>query len=69
MKTAAKRFRAAFTSAPVTDKMRTIVSLCLAVPGLFADFFFPMLKVRDTKGVDLTKEKGDEWDQTEYKEK
>lgn len=39
-----------------------IVSLCLAVPGLFADFLILTMKVRDTKGVDLTKVKGDEWD-------
>ena len=39
-----------------------IVSLCLAVPGLFADFLILSSKVKDTRGVDLTAVRGDEWD-------
>lgn len=39
-----------------------IISLCLTVPGLLADFLILTLKVRDTKGVDLKAVKGDEWD-------
>lgn len=39
-----------------------IISLCLTVPGLLADFIILNAKVKDTKGVDLKTVKGDEWD-------
>ena len=39
-----------------------IISLCLTVPGLLADFFILSLKVKETAGVDLKKIDGSEFD-------
>ena len=39
-----------------------IIALCLAVPGLLADFIILTAKVKDTLGVDLKKVKGNEWE-------
>ena len=38
------------------------VILCAAVPGLVAAFTILALKTHDTKGVDLSAVRGDEWD-------
>ena len=40
----------------------TAVTLCLAVPGMIASLLFMITKVHDTKGVDLEKVTGTEWD-------
>ena len=39
-----------------------VVILCAAVPGLIAAFTILALKTHDTRGVDLSAVKGDEWD-------
>ncbi|MGN0542647.1 MAG: MFS transporter [Acutalibacteraceae bacterium] len=39
-----------------------IITLCLAVPGMVASLLVMMAKVHDTKGVDLDKVTGTEWD-------
>ncbi|MBQ6164719.1 MAG: MFS transporter [Clostridia bacterium] len=39
-----------------------IVILCIAIPGLIAAFTVLALKTHDTRGVDLSAVKGDEWD-------
>ena len=39
-----------------------IVILCAAVPGLIAAFTILALKTHDTRGVDLSAVKGNEWD-------
>ena len=39
-----------------------IISLCLTVPGLLADFFILSLKVKETAGVDLKEIDGSEYD-------
>lgn len=39
-----------------------LVTLCLAVPGMVASLIIMMTKVHDTKGVDLDKVTGTEWD-------
>lgn len=39
-----------------------IVILCAAVPGLAAAFIILAIKTHDTRGVDLSAVKGDEWD-------
>ena len=39
-----------------------MVILCVALPGLAAAFTILALRTHDTKGVDLRKVKGDEWD-------
>jgi hypothetical protein len=38
------------------------VTLCLAVPGMIASLVIMMAKVHDTKGVNLDKVTGTEWD-------
>lgn len=38
------------------------IALCLAVPGLIADFLILTAKVHETTGVDLKKIKGNEWE-------
>lgn len=40
----------------------TVVTLCLAVPGMTASLIAMMAKVHDTKGIDLDKITGTEWD-------
>ncbi len=39
-----------------------VITLCLAVPGMIAALIVMTLKVHDTKGVDLDKVTGTEWD-------
>ncbi|WP_178668853.1 MFS transporter [uncultured Eubacterium sp.] len=39
-----------------------IITLCLAIPGMVASLIVMMTKVHDTKGVDLDKVTGTEWD-------
>lgn len=39
-----------------------LISLCLAVPGMVSSLIVMMTKVHDTKGVDLDKVTGKEWD-------
>jgi len=39
-----------------------LIALALTVPGLLADFIILSTKVHDTKGIDLKKVKGTEWD-------
>ena len=39
-----------------------IAILCAAVPGLAAAFVILALKTHDTRGVDLSRVKGDEWE-------
>ncbi len=39
-----------------------LITLCLAVPGMIASLFVLITKVHDTKGVDLDKVTGTEWD-------
>lgn len=39
-----------------------IITLCLAVPGMIASLIVMMTRVHDTKGVDLDKVTGTEWD-------
>lgn len=38
------------------------IILCAAVPGLIAAFLILLFKTHDTKGVDLSRIKGDEWE-------
>ena len=38
------------------------ISLCLAVPGMFLSLVVKMTRVHETKGVDLDKITGTEWD-------
>jgi hypothetical protein len=42
-----------------------VVILCTALPGLVAAFTILALKTHDTRGVDLSAVKGDEWDHIE----
>jgi len=44
------------------NSMVPVITLCLAVPGLIASLAVLALKVHDTKGVDLEKVTGAEWD-------
>lgn len=39
-----------------------IVALCVAIPGLIAAFAILASKTHDTKGIDLSTVRGDEWD-------
>jgi MFS family permease len=45
------------------NSMVPVVTLCLAIPGLTASLIVLALKVHDTKGVDLDKVTGTEWDE------
>ena len=39
-----------------------IIALCLGVPGLLADFIILTTRVKETRGIDLKKVKGNEWE-------
>jgi len=39
-----------------------VIALCLAVPGMISSLVVMMTKVHDTKGIDLDKVTGTEWD-------
>lgn len=39
-----------------------IIALCLAVPGLLADFIILTTRIKETNGVDLKEVKGTEWE-------
>ncbi len=38
------------------------IALCLAIPGLAADFFILTARIHETTGIDLKKVKGNEWE-------
>ena len=44
------------------NRMVPVITLCLAIPGLTAALIVLAMKVHDTKGVDLDKVTGTEWD-------